>query len=1203
MAAEDRDVLFKIGFTEHPGASQALGKLADEISKIQQMAESGSGKFGEGVSKSVSAVASEASDVKKATEQAGTSVSGMTEHLTEARSMALGMAAAFGTLGTQVEGLDHSQIESLLIHLQEIANTTDNAESALVQMIAAWDGVAGSVNVTNAQLRSAAVAGGEAADGISLVGDHADVLKQAADTAAELGDNMATAEGQISKTQDVASKAKAEITAMSEATDSLQESSGLLDLKEKFADIFAGIEKAGDSIKELKKGYEDLGSGGAAATAAAPAGPPPDGPSGSSLSQDYIDNIVASSEEAYMRLDSFRKQDGESIEDHEKRLAASTLKEVDDVRFYASVVGKMATQLEGYRDVLKDISVADAMDSEEAGKALEESMKAIESFVKDSEALDARLSEAEQKRIDDARRAAEEIAAARASETAAISRAAKETVAHYNQIGSEIDQANQRVETGTRAALASVTTLGQGLGKITRGLTIMNILDEEDSAEILKTVGQVQALIDTVGGLTHTVTGAIRGWDGLTKMLTGSRTAKEKEREQTELAMKSSKLMEEALRREALTARQTAKAHEMLGRARAGKAAKHSARNAAGFGGLGRPGSMATGPSYGVGAGGVAGAAGGAVAAAGGAVGGAAGELTSTVADVTMSLDSLKNISPRMESAMTKLGKSASKGISGAMTKIGNVGSKVMGSKLGRVAKSAGGKLSGYAMSAGGAFKAFAGGTAAAAAGLAAAVVAAAAGIAFAGTSIYHSFGEGKNAVGGYNDTIASAEVSTLSWIGTTTGAFDLVGDSATALAEEAAWASQGMSATAIASETLASTMESFAASMESQLRMLSSNTDSRVFDQNKSNAGSTEDKMAMVDSRIEQLKKEQAGIRDNKEIERIEGEESEAIRKIAVLERIAKEEGELTEKQQASFEEAQQAKAKAAQELAQSQNQQRQELERNEEELLTRQKERMQLTKQQQSEATAAAKAEISAIERVIDYRQREIDKIVERGEADKKSYAESRKAALETAEDRFAAMSKSQQRRALELAKDLRSGKKKAEDLNDRDADLLGNVGGDFAKDQLRKRNAANARANGFDGQLLGINENKDRDFKEREAERQEELQKQEAARRKAVQDLAKKNGITEEEAERKIEEREKKQKETGARVDIIDKREIEVKIESQFEDKIDSINNLIIAAIRKQAETEEKKIRDMVSDQMKKEQEDARNKSKQGKQTSKD
>ncbi len=1187
MAAEDRDVLFKIGFTEHPGASQVLGKLADEISKIQQVAEEGSGKFGEGVSKSVAAVAAEAAEVKTATDTAGSSVSGMTDHLTEARTMALGMAAAFGTLGTQIGGLDHSEIESLLIHLQEIANNTDSADSALMQMISAWHGVAGAVSIANAQLGRAAEAGGEAADGISLVGDHADVIKITAETAGVLADKMTESDEAIDKTKGTLTKAKAELDAMADSAENLQKAGEQLSLDRKFADLFDRIDGAGDKIKELRKEYESLGSA-PDPVASAPAKPQSVGPE-VNLSQDYVNNILASSEEAYMRLDSFRRQDGESIEEHEKRLAASTLKEVDDVRFYASVVGKMASQVEGYREVLANVSIADALNSEEAGQALEESMKAIEAFVKDSESLDARLAEAEQKRIDDANRAAAEIIAARERETAGITRAAKETIAQYSQIGSEIDQANRQVEVGTRAALASVTTLGQGLGKVTRGLTIMNILDEEDSAEILKTVGTVQALIDTIGGLTHTVTGAIRGWDGLTKMLTGTRTAKQKEREETELATKSSKLLEAALKREALTARQTAKAHEMLSRARAGKSAKHRARNNAGFGGLGRPGSMATGAS--------------AAAGVGGALGGAAGELTSTVADVTDSLDSLKDISPRFESAMTKMGKTAVGGMTNAVGKIGNVGSKVMSSKLGTVAKAAGGKLAGWALTAGGAFKAFAGGTAAAAAGLASAFVATAAGLAFAATSIWYAFDDSANAVGGYNDVIASAEVSTLNWIGTATGAFDLVGDSALELAEEAAWASQGMAATAIAANTLSSSLESMNANMESQLRMLASKTEGREFDQNKSQAGSTDEKLAMVDSRIQQLTKQKAEIQNNDDIDRLKGEESEAIRKIAWLERIAKEEGSLTEEQQKSYEAAQTAKAKATSELTQAQNQQRAEQERNEEELLTRQKEKMQLTQQQRAEATAAAKEEIGAIERVIDYRQREIDKIVERGEADKKSYAESRKAAIENAEDRFAAMSKSEQRRSVQLAKDLRSGKKKAEELNDREAELLGNVGGDFAEEQLRKRNNARAQEGGFDNRLFGTTQTQDKEFQERERERREELQQQEAARRAAVQDLAKKNGITEEEAERKIEERDKKEKETGARVDIIDKREIEVKIESQFEDKIDSINNLILAAIRKQAETEEKKIRQMVSDQMNKEREDARSKSKQGKQTSKD
>jgi len=261
-----------------------------------------------------------------------------------------------------------------------------------------------------------------------------------------------------------------------------------------------------------------------------------------------------------------------------------------------------------------------------------------------------------------------------------------------------------------------------------------------------------------------------------------------------------------------------------------------------------------------------------------------------------------------------------------------------------------------------------------------------------------------------------------------------------------------------------------------------------------------------------------------------------------------------------------------------------------------------LQLTKQQESELISQTKKEVSALEQVIRFRQKEIDKITERGEADKKSYAESRKAAIESAEDRFASMSKSEQRRAVQLVKDLKSGKMKAEELRDRDADLLGNVGGDFANDQLRKRNNANARANGFDEELFGTTENQDKDFAEREKERVENLAKAEEARQRAIDDMAKKTGKTTEQVEDDIRAAENRQKETGARVDIIDQREIEVKIESQFEEKIESINELIVSAIRATQESEAQRIREVAEETVRRLQTEEKNKQKQAKQTSK-
>ncbi len=1191
MAAEDRDVLFRIGFTEHPGANQVLGNLADEVTRIQKLAEEGGGKLGAGVSKAISEVGAEASAVAEATSLAGDSSEGMAVKLSKARSEALGMADAMGAVSSQAEKVDSVGIEAINRHLSDAASATRAVAEEGVFMASSWRSVSEEVHLANAHLTRAAESGAEAADSVTLVGDNVDVLKTASDEAAGFADNMSKVEENSRKAGNETKEAASEITKMSIA------------------------------LSEADQKRNSAGFGGLGRPGSMPSGPsgggPPDPPDFDPFAA-ALEDLVERSEVHYERLDFLRQRDGESVSEHQQRVADTFLREVDDVKVYAKNIDGMADGIRGILDGLDGIGSEDVMNSPEIAKTVEESVKVLEQFVKDNEALDARLAKAEEARVAAAVKAAEEVAAAKARETAEIAQASKEVISQYSQIGNEIDRANQQVDSGTRAALASVTTLGQGLGKVARGLTILNVLDEEDSAAILETVGTVQALIDTVGGLTHTVTGAIRGWDGLTKMLTGSKTAKEKEREETELAMKSSKLLQEALKREVLTARQAAKAHEALAKARAGESSKRAAktaeRNAAGFGGLGRPGSHASSPSEDDDGGG----AGDNLGTVGDLIGGEAGEAISGLGEqvdsITEGLDGLKELSPRLETSMTKLGKTISNGLTKTMTtfksglgkmvtKGGNVFSKLMSSKLGKVVGKAGKSLGKYALSAGAAFKTFAGGTAAAAAGLASAFVAAAAGVAFAATSIWYAFDDSANAVGGYNDVIATAEVSTLNWVGKATGAFDLVGDSAYELAEAAAWQSWNMGVAAAAAESLAMSLDKVTQNAESEIRRNAQKADADVFDQNKGMLKTTEEKISAVDSRISQLTQEKdKRVSERGEIEELEGKSSEAKRKAAVLERKQREDGKLSEDEAAALVGWLEVEAKAEADLAEMKSNYHQEESALDEELLRRQKEKLQLTKQQQSELVAQTKKEVSALEQVIRFRQKEIDKITERGEADKKSYAESRKAAIESAEDRFAAMSKSEQRRAVDLVKDLKSGKIKAEDLRDRDADLLGNVGGDFAKEQLRKRNNANARANGFNEELFGTTEKQDKDFAEREKERVASLMEAEKARQQAIEDMAKKTGKTVEQVESDIREAENRQKETGARVDIIDQREIEVKIESQFEEKIDSINELIVSAIRANQESEAERIREVAEETIRRLQTEDKNKQKQAKQTSK-
>lgn len=132
-------------------------------------------------------------------------------------------------------------------------------------------------------------------------------------------------------------------------------------------------------------------------------------------------------------------------------------------------------------------------------------------------------------------------------------------------------------------------------------------------------------------------------------------------------------------------------------------------------------------------------------------------------------------------------------------------GRAALGDALGAAGLSAanGGGLTGFAASAGGALlgsglvaggEAVAGGTAvgsavsaiAAAAGPIAAGAAAIAGVGAAATVLTETLNGSATKVDSWNNYIASMEVSAVSWVGTLTGAFDLIGSSATAAAETA---------------------------------------------------------------------------------------------------------------------------------------------------------------------------------------------------------------------------------------------------------------------------------------------------------------------------------------------------------------------------------------------------------------------------------
>jgi uncharacterized protein YmfQ (DUF2313 family) len=361
-----------------------------------------------------------------------------------------------------------------------------------------------------------------------------------------------------------------------------------------------------------------------------------------------------------------------------------------------------------------------------------------------------REAEQERKEAVRAQQAAERERARLAEESKRVAgEVAKAWVHTYEQHATAARAANQIAEQGNRQIVASSKRAADGLTKLGRGAVLLGFANGDASEEALKKLAKVQAAIDIVKGGYSVLSGLSGVFEGLKKAVTGNAAATLANAKAARVAKAGSDLVSDALKKEALTAAQATRAHRLLAAARA-------ARPAVGAGRAGRAAPRgALGASSIIAGGGV----GQAVTLEGtGALIDAIGQNTIVTRAQTRALAVIQSVGGKIGALFATIG--------------ARLGLPKLALELTIVGKAAYGLLAPLA-------------------GLAAAFTAAAGGVAFAGTSAYQMAKEmqtagfmGGAAIGSYTDTIASAEVRTLSWIGTTTGAFDLIGDAATREAE-----------------------------------------------------------------------------------------------------------------------------------------------------------------------------------------------------------------------------------------------------------------------------------------------------------------------------------------------------------------------------------------------------------------------------------
>jgi len=137
---------------------------------------------------------------------------------------------------------------------------------------------------------------------------------------------------------------------------------------------------------------------------------------------------------------------------------------------------------------------------------------------------------------------------------------AKEQAAH--------EKAVESIAKGRAGLVEGFGKTAGAVGKLSRGVVLFGLATGDDLDKVVKRLAAVQTAIDTIAGTGELIQGVSKIWESLRLITLGNVKAKQAEAAAGRVATSASAELQRALQQEALTAKQAATAHDMLGRSR-----------------------------------------------------------------------------------------------------------------------------------------------------------------------------------------------------------------------------------------------------------------------------------------------------------------------------------------------------------------------------------------------------------------------------------------------------------------------------------------------------------------------------------------------------------------------------------------------------------------------------------------------------------
>ncbi len=396
----------------------------------------------------------------------------------------------------------------------------------------------------------------------------------------------------------------------------------------------------------------------------------------------------------------------------------------------------------------------------------------------------------------------------------------------YSKESKAATTAFDRIDRGRERVTGAADRAANAIGQLARGAASLGLADQKHADAAAKTLSDVQGTIASIGDGYDALKSAASVVDSVRTSVLTKVAATRADGAAAKIAESSSESLRRALSAESVAAKEASVAHGILNRNRSQSSVARSPR------GVSTPTPSHTGRTstgLGRGAANVAGIVAAGAGASPIAIEGVA-SLVSALSDTaaasrvqTAALAALRTVTTHVTSLATQLG------IPALATQLGTLGS------------AGAGLVTSFA-------------------GVAAAGTAAVAGIAFAGKSAYEFAKEvqtagfmGGAAVGSWTDKIASSEVSVLSWVGNTTGAFDLIGAAATKEAQD-----RSVAYAAEASRRIAHlmTIETIELERANSLRSLSENLAGKKFALTQTLANTPQERLGNVGKEISRLEK-----------------------------------------------------------------------------------------------------------------------------------------------------------------------------------------------------------------------------------------------------------------------------------------------------------------------------------------------------------